>query len=508
MFVTMAVLDSCNNQLPTSEVGTLTAYYAIEDLDAGGHGFKKGQLICDSNNPRATIVDVDENTYKYESDYTGVIYSVQLPKSKVKKVVYTMNQLPVSLIGKRTTFQSEDGDTITIFKSDINGHDYYTYYDGKPWKNYEENLRHTMCYVLSKKVTNRDSVFYEDFPLYVKDGCLDLYKEIPAGENGDDVMAGCISKDWEAEEGWEGPAYDRDGKLLVDQYPYEVPEPYTSIAYIADQDALYYDGTLYYRGECEALDETRAKSEMAIKGYHLEGEELEYVLVVDVDGTSVKYKLDGLVVKILDEQDYDGDGSNECLIEEWLGGSSTPTTYSIFHVDPSKKEMERVDFNDDFSNEPLPECQEGKWNFVIYTGINKRTYVYSQGKLAMVEDKDLIKYKKVMSYNMLGVFHVMQIQQPEATAYESYDMDDDGTPEKLEFYSNGSNAFDWGLDMSLAVHFTDGRKAGVDVLSPTFDILSAKTNGVHDILRNDKHLYQWNGKEFVEKKFGPERKDE
>ena len=62
--------------------------------------------------------------------------------------------------------------------------------------------------------------------------------------------------------------------------------------------------------------------------------------------------------------------------------------------------------------------------------------------------------------------------------------------------------------MSLAVHFTDGRKAGVDVLSPTFDILSAKTNGVHDILRNDKHLYQWNGKEFVEKKFGPERKDE
>ena len=61
IFMLMGVLCSCEKQKTAPEVGTLTAYYAKEDFSANEREYKKGELICDSNDPLNQVSDEDEN---------------------------------------------------------------------------------------------------------------------------------------------------------------------------------------------------------------------------------------------------------------------------------------------------------------------------------------------------------------------------------------------------------------------------------------------------------------
>ena len=233
----------------TKRVGDMTAYYATESIFSKVFDYSEGQLICDSNDPMNRIVDLNATYFKYEGDDTGEYYSSNIPKSKVRKEIYEMNLFPVKLVGDRCTFKSAEGDIITIFKSDINGHKYYNwnYDDGyTAYYNAEQTKKNRECYVLL--MDDNYSVQLE-----IKDGNFDLYHENPYYDNNRkgcryrEGLIGILEEKWWNKEGWEGPSYSKDGKLLVDQYEVDGIASYWSIAYVADKDALYLNGKLYYR---------------------------------------------------------------------------------------------------------------------------------------------------------------------------------------------------------------------------------------------------------------------
>lgn len=272
MLLMMCMICSCQFKTTTPEetkdepkaektaapvVGKLTAYYAKEDFNAGFFNYKKGQLICDSNDPINQIVEQDADNYLYEGDEGGGDYSWLLPKSKVEKRTYTMNQLSTENVGKKAVFVAENGCVARIFWSSINGHRYYN------WNGEEEQWRETErlseCYVLSaEQISGWDGEKYlfED-QLEENLGNIKLYAENRyAGGITDpsycryrEEPIGFVEERWSNEDSWDytKTAFSDDGKLLVDQWEIaDIPE-YISIAYIGEQDALYLNGVLYFR---------------------------------------------------------------------------------------------------------------------------------------------------------------------------------------------------------------------------------------------------------------------
>lgn len=259
MALMMMICISCSSQKKPAApvVGTLTAYYAKENFNAGDIEYKKGQLICDSNDPINRVVEQDDEYYKYEGDDTGEYYSWLLPKSKVEKKTYTMNQLSVENVGLKANYVSEDACAARIFWSTINGHKYYGY-DGEEelWR---ETERLSECYVLSAEfisVWDGKKYFFED-QLEEKRGNIKLYAENrfalgstnPSDCRYREGLIGFIEERWNNQEGWDytKTAFSDEGKLLADQWEIADIPDYISIAYIGALDALYINGVIYYR---------------------------------------------------------------------------------------------------------------------------------------------------------------------------------------------------------------------------------------------------------------------
>ena len=253
--IVISFLFSCQFEKKVHVVGSLTAYYALEDFKTSGIEYKKGQLICDTNNPIDRIVDEDADNYRYEGDENSDGgYSWILPKSKVEKKTYTMNQLTASDIGNKAIFVAENGYVAQIFWSNINEHCYYNINDEEK---YCEEERYKECYVLSVEVSsyNNEKYLFEE-QLEERQGCIKLYCQNRYAGNITDPRycryregpIGIIEECFVNKDGWEcKTAYDEDGNLLVDQWEVIGYLDYISIAYIADLDALYVDGRLYYR---------------------------------------------------------------------------------------------------------------------------------------------------------------------------------------------------------------------------------------------------------------------
>lgn len=255
--MTASLICACQSKREAPVVGTLTAFYALEDFTVDDMEYKKGQLICDSNDPLNRVVDKNADFYLYEGDDGGEGYSWLLPKSKVEQKTYTMNALSTEDVGNKSVFVSDGGLVARVFWATINGHHY------KNWNGEEEIYRESdrlrECYVLSveyKSSWDNSRLLFED-PLEEKQGNLELYQPNPyAGEESasdncrtKEGPIGLIIDGWYNEDGWpyDKSAYDEDGKLLCDQLEScDIPD-YISIAYIAELNALYVNGQLYYR---------------------------------------------------------------------------------------------------------------------------------------------------------------------------------------------------------------------------------------------------------------------
>lgn len=241
----------------------LTAYYAkVEIVDNGiGWGYAKGQLIVDTNDPMNRMVDYNKSQYRYESGESEEMYYYLFDKSQVTVKVYQMSPLPVTLVRNGATFQSFEGFEISIFPANANGHGFYGLdEDFQPYYDAEQTAAHQHYYVLSGRFQSAfdpDGFFFED-PLEVEDGNIKLY--VDDGEIGytsddpDNVRyrpckMGLLEEKWMAPDEYEYglSAYDGAGNLLVDVTTIVDIPTTLSIAYIGAEDALYVDGTLYYR---------------------------------------------------------------------------------------------------------------------------------------------------------------------------------------------------------------------------------------------------------------------
>lgn len=229
-------------------VGTLFVYYATSYFETDGTNYSPGDYIADNIDPSNYIGSSSASYYILTNEF-GMKYNISKSKANVKK--YTISQLPISSVGRCATFASNDGCLARIFKSSNNGHHYYDCSDGSILDQYK---RPEGCYIFSAEYydiyydanqsENYGKVLFEEeiktegdhFKLYSKD--VDNARTI-----------GGINLQWRiASEKWpeNQSAYDANGNLLTDLYdvPYESNK---SIAYIADLDALYFDGKLYYR---------------------------------------------------------------------------------------------------------------------------------------------------------------------------------------------------------------------------------------------------------------------
>ena len=239
------------SSIKTPEAGTLTAYYATEDIyDApSDRHIKKGDLISDSNDEFNSVVDYDADNYKFEPEEAedGNVYGAFIfPKSKAEKKVFTQNQLTTELVGNKIVFKDKDGNEATIFKSNRNGQPLYIMNDEK-WEfepGPEELLKeYDNRYVIT--VHFSDGLFEE--PLETQGDIIKLYSYEEDAANP--TYSGAIEDGWYVKGDWDyrKSAYDENGNLLVPlERTVDIPVTH-SVAYIGSLDALYVDGNLYYR---------------------------------------------------------------------------------------------------------------------------------------------------------------------------------------------------------------------------------------------------------------------
>ena len=165
-----------------------------------------------------------------------------------------MHHLSIQEIGSRAVFVSDKGCTAKIFWSNGNGHKYCSW-DGKE-TNWGETNRYYECYVLSVELISPQSgekyLFEEQ--LDESQGYLKIYHKPLIGQldgsiKQQEILIGSLADSWVNERGWDDKksAYSPDGNLLSNQWecdgiPYEL-----SIAYLAEEEALYINGDLYYR---------------------------------------------------------------------------------------------------------------------------------------------------------------------------------------------------------------------------------------------------------------------
>ena len=236
--------------------GKLTAYYA----DVAFGDYQQGQLIVDTNDPLNRMVDHNKSEYKYEGDDSGGYYSQLIPKSQVSVKEYQMTPLPVELVRDDAIFVSNDGFIVAIFVAHAGEHGFYSYDDNfVPYYDAEETMAHQEYFAISgvlKSPYVPEGFLFEE-PLEVEDGNIKLYvhgtrfssMEDPTDLRYRPYKIGFLEEQWTKPEDYEydKSAYDLDGTLLVDLMRVVDIPTYISIAYIGAEDALYIDGTLYYR---------------------------------------------------------------------------------------------------------------------------------------------------------------------------------------------------------------------------------------------------------------------
>lgn len=246
-----AAVQPTPSAIQTPEAGTLTAYYATEDIydQPSDRHFKKGDLISDDNDPFNKVLDYDADNYKFlpEEAEDGSVYGDFIfPKSKAEKKVFTQNQLTTELVGDRAVFKDKDGNEAVIFKSNRNGQTLYTM-NSEKWEFEpapEEVLKkYDNCYVITAHFS--DGLFEE--PLETEGNIIKLY--LTGDDPANPTYRGQIEDGWYNKGDWDyrKSAYDENGNLLVSQErTVDIPVEH-SVAYIGSLDALYVDGTLYYR---------------------------------------------------------------------------------------------------------------------------------------------------------------------------------------------------------------------------------------------------------------------
>lgn len=190
---------------------------------------KKGELVAVVNSFDKDALIEKGSIYQLTVPAGSVTETFTVMKADVDMKTYNYSPLPVSRIGNGMYFKSKDGLNARVFKSNSNGHKYIgATKDDVKFLGTNINS----CYVLSVEcIDENGSKYYTESPIPI--------------ENGNVLSDAYFFFQWASGDGLEKPCYDQAGRLLCDLRNDFAGRDYVA-AYIGSENALYFEGKLYY----------------------------------------------------------------------------------------------------------------------------------------------------------------------------------------------------------------------------------------------------------------------
>lgn len=219
---------------------------------------------------------------------------------------------------------------------------------------------------------------------------------------------------------------------------------------------------------------------------------LEAILGMKSEATGVTSN--NASMTILDINDYDGDGSKECIIQEDGGGSAGPEPPYIVYYDSNARQYRKTEPMDNLGEAPEVITEDGQTSILFRQGIRWVRYVFENNTLRQTENDHKDMGEALMTVTTSMLFKEDEIGNKTVEC----DLDEDGIAEVLTFSHDNSHASNFGKDM-LLTNITWGRdqsETSTDMSGERFVVLQSRDNFVKDILA-DYIFYRWNGRIYL-----------
>jgi hypothetical protein len=231
-----------------------------------------------------------------------------------------------------------------------------------------------------------------------------------------------------------------------------------------------------------------------------QGSVIDTALHAAIDGHeySVVSKSENLCLEVLDQHDYDGNGSSDALVSNISACGGSGSANSFFFVSYlGDGHFERSDeFGYSWVN-PVVEQWNGRWTVLVESnnsGANlhapeevRERYALADGKAVLLERSgrsEIVAEIDVRS-------DVFASGDPDRTEKLEVDLDSDGVSDVVSFrYWERWGSFLWSVNLSRGSSYESntGRKR--------LGVLQTSTKGVRDLVADHDTVLRWNGTRY------------
>lgn len=229
--------------------------------------------------------------------------------------------------------------------------------------------------------------------------------------------------------------------------------------------------------------------------------EESWKLFAIVDGHEYKIELEEIdkpdsysCIKIKSQEDFDGDGIQDALIEYYplCGGNAMGCIYFfVRYAGDGFFSLSNI-FGDNVwdPESTIIEYWNGQKSVVIFNASGhdsfKERYIFKHGEAIKVESfkkNSIVALKEILSSD----FHN---GKEDEMIYMSYDLDENGEMDIFECsYWDRWDALVFNI-------IINGDRIDFHLGVSRLGILSTKTNGVHDLVLGEDHIVKWNGSSY------------
>lgn len=211
-------------------------------------------------------------------------------------------------------------------------------------------------------------------------------------------------------------------------------------------------------------------------------------------------KSKGKCLQIVEQRDFDGDGSLDALVEDITacGGNCCPNQFFFVSARPDGTFAVSDEFADSWKD-PVIEKWKGHWSVVVVSnneGVNRerpiettRRFVLEDGKAVKVEEHQRKDMKAIVEMRS----EIFKGEDPQETHTFQYDLDGDGKKDTI----TGKLWERWGRIL-WSVDFANGKSFSSNDACKRIGVLSTKTNDVNDLVCDQDTVLHWNGAEYKE----------
>jgi len=209
-------------------------------------------------------------------------------------------------------------------------------------------------------------------------------------------------------------------------------------------------------------------------------------------------KSKGKCLQIVEQRDFDGDGSLDALVEDITacGGNCCPSQFFFVSARPDGTFAMSDEFADSWKD-PVIERWKGQWSVVVVSndeGFNNqrlveitRRFVLQGGKAVKVEEHRRQELKAIAEMRS----EIFKGDSPEETHSFEYDLDGDGKNDTI----SGKLWERWGRIL-WTVQFANGKTFSSNDGCKRIGVLTSKTNGINDLVCDQDTVLRWNGSEY------------